>query len=189
MSMFNNFTGTIKNIGLENFEYSPAGYSRENGIIARNFTGTAENVYISAYFVKNLYYNGWWWECCGTMFGVVGHGATIRNCVIKTTLSSNGNCNYICGYVAGSLRGNATIENIVMVDAGLATATARFIGHYGAETGAVAAINGTTATLDNGASLVNGYLLGTEAEVIAGADAILGDAWVCDGVNMPTLKK
>ncbi len=186
MSMFDKFTGTIKNIGLENFVYSASGNSMENGIIARNFTGTAENVYVHAVFVKNAPAWGFW-NACGSMFGVVDDGAVIRNCVTKTTLSNNGNCTYACGYIAGSLRGSATIENVVMVASTLEGANASFIAHFGTDPGDEAYINGQVATSANAASLVNGYLLGTEAEVIAGAGAILGDAWTCNGMELPAL--
>ena len=86
------------------------------------------------------------------------------------------------GYLAGRLDGDATIENFVAV-------TASNVGLFGCYNTS-ASINGTDCKSDaTAATLINGLLIDTEANVIVGADAILGEVWVCDGEKLPYLKR
>ncbi len=180
LTMFQSFSGTIKNIALKNFTHSLTNIQSGNGIIAKSFTGTAENVYIDALVQKTAYqYNG---QQYGTMFGTLGDGAVVKNCYIKTRILNNGNCTSAYGYLAGTVKGNVTIENIVAVTSSDAGALVAYC--EGAN------VNGQACP--TGADVVDAIekvLVATEAEAIAGAGAVLSEAWNCDGTNVPTLHK
>ena len=174
--MFYQFNGTIKNVSLENFKLSKdKGIVASSGVIARIFTGTAENVYVSVKYSRSYWQNNT--QQSGGMFGIVKAGSTIKNCVVKMT--SNGESKI--GYLAGRLDGDATIENFVAV-------TANNVGLFGCYNTSPS-INGTACKSDaTAATLIDNYLVDGEAIVVANAYSKLGDAWICDGVNMPALR-
>ena len=176
-AMFSTFSGTIKNISLENFVLSKdKGVVQTCGVIARVFSGTAENVYVSVRYVRSYWQNDT--QQSGGMFGCVKAGSIIKNCVVKMTTDGESKI----GYLAGRLDGDATIENFVAV-------TASNVGLFGCYNTS-ASINGTDCKSDaTAATLINGLLIDTEANVIVGADAILGEVWVCDGEKLPYLKR
>ena len=175
--MFSAFSGTIKNISLENFVLSKdKGVVQSSGVISRTFSGTAENVYVSVRYVRSYWQNDT--QQSGGMFGCVKAGSIIKNCVVKMTTDGESKI----GYLAGRLDGDATIENFVAV-------TASNVGLFGCYNTS-ASINGTDCKSDaTAATLINGLLIDTEANVIVGADAILGEVWVCDGEKLPYLKR
>ena len=187
-AMFELFSGTVKNIGFENFELAKDnGIVLQSGVIARYFTGTAEDVFVSVRYTR-MYAQGDMQQS-GAMFGVLYTGATIKNCVVKLTVSDDYTQKGGIGYVAGFADcKNVTIENFVAISN---TSKAGILGSYWSDAvGGQPSINGIKTVYEDhsaAAAAIEKCLIGTEAKVIAGADEILGDAWTCNGVQLPAL--
>ena len=113
ISMFDSFSGTLKDIGFVNINCSPTKSGYCNGIICRNFSGVAQNVYLKAKNSKTYYqYNG---HQYGALFGAVEDGAVVRDCIIDYSTTRNSNTVSTFGYIAGTIKGRVKINNILIV--------------------------------------------------------------------------
>ena len=182
IAMFDEFRGELKNIGFDYIRSVPTYSGENNGNIARKFSGKAENVYFYGAITKtrvdseNIHYGG--------MFGVLEDGASIKNCYIELQCTDKSNCSYDYGYLAGVIAGKVEINNIVVSTSNLCESYGKFIARYldGAE------VNNHKVFSSSFISFYVNMTMGTREENIKKAGKILGDAWVCDGVNVPRLK-
>ena len=182
IAMFDEFRGELKNIGFDYIRSVPTYSGENNGNIARRFSGKAENVYFYGAITKtrvdseNIHYGG--------MFGVLEDGASIKNCYIELQCTDKSNCSYDYGYLAGVIAGKVEINNIVVSVSNLCEDYGKFIARYLDE----AEVNNRKVLSNSFISFYVNMIMGSREENIQKAARILGDAWVCDGVNVPRLK-
>ena len=100
-SVLSGSSSIIKNLGIENINYTVTGNSMIGGIVGylKNTGGKIENCYTTGAITTNNYYSG----------GIVGYayGIYIRNCWSSVSISSS---SYAVGGIAGTAYGPVTID-------------------------------------------------------------------------------
>ena len=202
MYLIKNYTGILKNIAIEGTLVNPTTKQYEPAsILAFNFSGAAMNVKLTVK-VGRLKWNGNDTQQSGALFGVLKNGAYIKNVLIDYTPSSGSENVIGFGFIAGYVESGAsvTIRNIAVINRGdpvrplvaMVQNGAMINGNAHASSGRYhtsdpySSDNNAIAGAFN-AEVVN-LLMGNESTVCAGAGEILGSAWNCDGVNLPSLK-
>ena len=166
MSVFDTFTGELKNIGFVNMQYAQQNYGNCNGFIARSFTGFADNIYLNGNVGKNIPngYGGQWEGNYrfGAMFGNLQSDSTVKNCIINLT-EANANV-YDYGYVAGNVFGSVTVENIATTD----NAHGQMFGNFRGAT-----VNGTSCTNNETALDLIDHFTSDEDDLLFNASSVL----------------
>ena len=165
MSVFDTFTGKLQNIGFVNIRYIQANNGVHNGMIARDFIGIADNIYVSGNIGKNYPQGNLANYRFGAMFGWLRDGSSVTNCIINLT-EDNSNV-YDYGFVAGTVYGSVTVNNVLCT-------YARFGSLFGNYSDGVT-VNGTSCTNNATAMTLGNILVGYEYDVMQTAETYCGN--------------
>ena len=185
ISLFDNFSGVLKDIGFDNIKCVPTKAGYKNGIIAREFSGKARNIYLNATITKTYYqYDG---HQYGALFGSIEGECEVTDCFIRFKTSRNSNTTSPFGFVSGTLNSEAYIDNIVILkDDNAVNETGSIIAYYGNK----ARVNGVSCSVNNPAeNVLSGVLIANESVVIEKSNKVLGFGWSSNGDLLPYLLK